>query len=210
MMASKQDGDMDDLVSRICPNIDFFERKKFKDKLLEYLTHVSVPVGWETYGYKLSEEHPTYKYHKRLLENFIEKQKLDEEKQKSASLIVTKTTPEEFIEQLKQFVKEAEQNDSFSEFCESRSSALIDLFQENFKLCGVVIRKCTYHAGHCKASVLIRVRHKPQDGHSALIEYVIDVKNESLRGYDLKVGDIVEVTQCRRKEGVAMEPEVIK
>ena len=43
MMATKQDGDMDDLVSGICPNIDFFERKKFKDKLLEYLTHVSVP-----------------------------------------------------------------------------------------------------------------------------------------------------------------------
>ena len=168
-MATKQDGDMDDLVSRICPNIDFFERKKFKHKLLEYLTHVSVPVGWETCGYKLSEEHPTYKYRNRLLGNFIEKQKLDEEKQKSASLIVTKTTPEEFIEQLKQFVKEAEQNDSFSEFCESRSSALIDLFQENFKLCGVVIRKCTYNAGHCKASVLIKVRHKPQDGHSALI-----------------------------------------
>ena len=58
--------------------------------------------------------------------------------------------------------------------------------------------------------MLIRVRLKPQDGHSALIEYVIDVKNESLIGYDLKVGDIVEVTQCRRKEGVAMEPEVIK
>ena len=45
---------------------------------------------------------------------------------------------------------------------------------------------------------------KAQDGHSALIEHVIDVKNESLRGYDLKVGDIVDETLCRRLEGVAI------
>ena len=44
MMATKQDGDMGDLVSRICSNIYFLERKKFKHKLLEYLTHVSVPA----------------------------------------------------------------------------------------------------------------------------------------------------------------------
>ena len=210
MMATEKDGDIDSLLCRICPDIDVFERKKFKDKLVEYLTRVSVPAGWETCGYRLSKEHPTYKYHKRLLENFIDKQKLEDEKQKSAGSTVTKTTAEVFFEQLKQFVKVEEQNDSFSEFCDSRRSALIDLFEENLKPHGVVIRKCTYNAGHCKVSVLIEVRHKAQDGHSALIEHLIDVENESLRGYDLKVGDIVEVTQCRRKEGVAMEPEVIK
>ena len=210
MMATEQDGDIDSLVSRICPGVDFFERRKFKDKLVEYLTHVSVPAGSETNGYRLSKKHPTYKYHKRLLENFIDKQKLEDEKQKLAGSTVPKTTPEVFFEQLKQFVKVEEQNDSFSEFCDSRRSALIDLFEENLKLRGVVIRKCTYNAGHCKLSVLIKVPRKAQDGHSELIEHAIDVKNESLRGYDLKVGDIVEVTQCRRKEGVAMEPEVIK
>nr|XP_058942771.1 NFX1-type zinc finger-containing protein 1-like [Pocillopora verrucosa] len=210
MMATEQDGDIDSLVSRICPGVDFFERRKFKDKLVEYLTHVSVPAGWETNGYRLSKKHPTYKYHKRLLENFIDKQKLEDEKQKLAGSTVTKTTPEVFFEQLKQFVKVEEQNDSFSEFCDSRRSALIDLFEENLKPHGVVIRKCTYNAGHCKLSVLIKVPRKAQDGHSELIEHAIDVKNESLRGYDLKVGDIVEVTQCRRKEGVAMEPELIK
>ena len=212
MMATEQDGDIDSLVSRICPGVDFFERRKFKDKLVEYLTRVSVPAGWETNGYRLSKKHPTYKYHKRLLENFIDKQKLEDEKQKLAGSTVTKTTPEVFFEQLKQFVKVEEQNDSFSEFCDSRRSALIDLFEENLKLRGVVIRKCTYNAGHCKLSVLIKVprNFKAQDGYSELIEHAIDVKNESLRGYDLKVGDIVEVTQCRRKEGVAMEPEVIK
>ena len=210
MMATEKDGDIDSLLCRICPDIDVFERKKFKDKLVEYLTRVSVPAGWETCGYRLSKEHPTYKYHKRLLENFIDKQKLEDEKQKSVSSIVTKTKPEVFFEQLKQFVKVEEQNDSFSEFCESRRSALLDLFEKNVKLCGVVIRKCTYNAGHCKLSVLIKVPRKAQNGHSELIEHAIDVKNESLRGYDLKVGDIVEVTQCRRKEGVAMEPEVIK
>ena len=133
MMATEQDGDIDSLVSRICPGVDFFERRKFKDKLVEYLTHVSVPAGWETCGYRLSKEHPTYKYHKRLLENFIDKQKLEDEKQKSAGSTVTKTTPEVFFEQLKQFVKVEEQNDSFSEFCDSRRSALIDLFEENLK-----------------------------------------------------------------------------
>ena len=46
--------------------------------------------------------------------------------------------------------------------------------------------------------MLIKVSQKAQDGHSALIEHVTDVKNESLRGYDLKVGDIVDVTLHRR------------
>ena len=141
MMATEKDGDIDSLLCRICPDIDVFERKKFKDRLVEYLTHVSVPAGWETCGYRLSKEHPTYKYHKRLLENFIDKQKLEDEKQKSVSSTVTKTKPEVFFEQLKQFVKVEEQNDSFSEFCESRRSALIDLFEKNEKHHGVVIRK---------------------------------------------------------------------
>ena len=210
MMATVQDGDIDSLVSRICPDIYRLKRSKFKDKLVEHLTHVSVPDGWETCGYRLSEEHPTYKYHRRLLENFIDKQKLEDEKQKSAGSTVIKTTPEVFFEQFKQFVKEAKQNGSFPEFCEQRKSVLIDLFEENLKLSGVVIWKCTSNAGDCKVSVLIKVPYKAQDGHSGLIEHVIDVKNKSLRGYDLEVGDIVEVTQCRRKEGVAMEPEVIK
>ncbi|XP_022807453.1 uncharacterized protein LOC111344483 isoform X1 [Stylophora pistillata] len=209
-MATEQDGDIDSLVSRFCSKSDFFEFKKYKDKLVEYLSHVAVPAGWEKSGYRLSKEHPTYKYHKRLLENFIENQKLQDENQKSAGSTVTKRTPEVFVEQLKQFVKEAEKNDSFSEFGESERPALIDLLKENLKLCGVVVRKCTYSAHHYKASVLIKENCKAQDGHTALTEHVIDVKNESQRGYDLKVGDIVEVTQCRRKEGVAMEPEVIK
>ncbi|PFX18911.1 Helicase required for RNAi-mediated heterochromatin assembly 1 [Stylophora pistillata] len=149
-------------------------------------------------------------YHKRLLENFIENQKLEDKKQKSAGSTVTKRTPEVFVQQLRQFVKDAEQNDSFCEFGESERPALIDLLKENLKLCGVVVRKCTYSAHHYKASVLIKENCKAQDGHSALTEHVIDVENESHRGYDLRVGDIVEVTQCRRKEGVAMEPEVIK
>ena len=37
MMASKQDGDINSLVSRICPDTDVFECKKFKDKLVGYL-----------------------------------------------------------------------------------------------------------------------------------------------------------------------------
>ena len=199
-MATEEGRNIDDLVSSICK--DFLERRNFKDKCLEFLTHVSVPNGWENIGYRLHQGNPTYKYRKKLLKNFIDKQK-------SQGFSVTNTTTKQFFEQLQHFSDLAETKDSFSEFCQSGSPGLVDLFEKNVKLCGVVIRKCKYDASY-KASVLIKRDNSKQDGRPSLTEHVVDFQNESDGGYNLKVGDIVEVTQCRRKKGVAMEPEVIK
>ena len=199
-MATEEGGNIDDLASSICR--DVLERRNFKAKCLEFLTHVSVPNGWENSGYKLHQGNPTYKYRKKLLKYFIDKQK-------SHGFSVTNTTTKQFFEQLQHFSDLAETEDSFSEFFQSGSLALVDLFEKNVKLCGVVIRKWKCDPSY-KASVLIKRDHSEQDGRPSLTEHVIDFQNESDGGYNLKVGDIVEVTQCRRKKGVTMEPEVIK
>ena len=59
-------------------------------------------------------------------------------------------------------------------------------------------------------SVLLKARGRNrQDDNLSLTEHVIDLQNEFEEGYRIKVGDIVEVTKCKRNERVAFEPEVI-
>lgn len=200
-METNEGESIEDLAKSICK--DALELRSFKDKCEEFLTKVCVPAGWDGSTYKLSQGHPTYKYRKKLLKNFIDEQKakgVTVKGNKSETSIITK----EFFEQLKQFSELAEPKDSFSEFSNSGSPALIDLFEKNFKICGVVVRKSDTKF---KASVLIK-----REGHSnlPLSEHIIDVHNESGGGYRFKVGDIVEVTKCMRKQGEALEPEVIK
>ncbi len=193
-MATKE---IDDLVASICK--DALEIRNFKGKCVEFLTEVAVPAGWKDTSYRLSQGHPTYKYRKKLLTDFIDKQK-------SESVTVTGTTTKQFFEQLQQFSELAEANDSFSEFSSPGCPALIDLFEENLKLHGVVVRKSDTKF---KASVLIKRKGRgKQHGNLSVTEHVIDLKNESKGGYRFKVGDIVEITKCARKQGVALEPEV--
>ena len=195
-MATKGGGNIDDLVSSICK--DFLELRNFKGKCQQFLSELSVPVGYEDSTYRLHPEHPTYKHRKNLLADFIDTKK-------SEGFALTSSTSRQFFEELRQFSETQESDYCFSEFFYHGCPPLIDLFEQNVKLHGVVVRKSDTSL---KASVLIR-----REGHGSLLsltEHVIDLRNESEGGYCLKVGDIVEVTKCRRTEGVALEPEVIK
>ena len=198
-MATEEDGNIDSLVSIICK--DVLERRNFKSKCEEFLTKVSVPASWlEGNEYRLHQGNPTYRYRKRLLSNFIQKRK-------SEGFTVKSSTTKQFFDELQEFSELSESNDSFSEFWSSEHPALIDLFEQNIKLCGPVVRKSDTEL---KVSVLLKTRGRNrQDDNLSLIEHVIDLQNEFEEGYRIKVGDIVEVTKCRRNERVAFEPEVI-
>ena len=197
-MATEEDGNIDSLVSIICK--DVLERRNFKSKCEEFLTKVSVPASWEGNAYRLHQGNPTYRYRKKLLSNFIDKRV-------SEGFTVKSSTTKQFFDELQEFSKLSESNDSFSEFWSSERPALIDLFEQNIKLCGPVVRKSDREL---KVSVLLKARGRNrQDDNLSLTEHVIDLQNEFEEGYRIKVGDIVEVTKCRRNERVAFEPEVI-
>ena len=197
-MATEEDGNIDSLVSIICK--DVLERRNFKSKCEEFLTKVSVPASWEGNAYRLHQGNPTYRYRKKLLSNFIRKRV-------SEGFTVKSGTTKQFFDELQEFSKLSESNDSFSEFWSSERPALIDLFEQNIKLCGPVVRKSDKEL---KVSVLLKARGRNrQDDNLSLTEHVIDLQNEFEEGYRIKVGDIVEVTKCRRNERVAFEPEVI-
>ena len=197
-MATEEDGNIDSLVSIICK--DVLERRNFKSKCEEFLTKVSVPASWEGNAYRLHQGNPTYRYRKKILSNFIHERV-------SEGFTVKNSTTKQFFDELQEFSKLSESNDSFSEFWSSERPALIDLFEQNIKLCGPVVRKSDREL---KVSVLLKARGRNrQDDNLSLTEHVIDLQNEFEEGYRIKVGDIVEVTKCRRNERVAFEPEVI-
>ena len=199
-MAAEEDGNIDSLVSSICK--DVLERRNFKSKCEEFLTKVSVPASWpEGNAYRLHQGNPTYRYRKKLLSNFIQKRS-------SEGFTVKSSTTKQFFDELQEFSALSESNDSFSEFWSSERPALIDLFEQNIKLCGPVVRKFDTEL---KASVLLKTRsHSRQDDNLSFTEHIIDLQNEFKEDYRIKVGDIVEATKCRRNDRVAFEPEVIK
>lgn len=199
-MATEEDGNIDSLVSIICK--DVLERRNFKSKCEEFLTKVSVPASWpEGNAYRLHQGNPTYRYRKKLLSNFIQKRS-------SEGFTVKSSTTKQFFDELQEFSALSESNDSFSEFWSSERPALIDLFEQNIKLCGPVVRKFDTEL---KVSVLLKTRgHSRQDGNLSFTEHIIDLQNEFKEDYQIKVGDIVEATKCRRNDRVAFEPEVIK
>ena len=196
-MATEEDGNIDSLVPIICK--DVLERRNFKSKCEEFLTKVSVPDGWEGNEYRLHQGNPTYRYRKKLLSNFIHMRV-------SEGFTVKSGTAKQFFDELQEFSESSESDDSFSEFWSSERPALIDLFEQNIKLKGPVVWKSDTEL---KVSVLIKEGgHSRQVDNFPFTEHVIDLQNEFEDGYRIKVGDIVEVTKCRRNEGVAFEPEV--
>lgn len=198
-MATEEDGSIDSLVSIICK--DALERRHFKSKCEEHLTKVSVPAGWEDKEYRLHQENPTYKYRKKILTNFIHKRV-------SEGFTVKGGKSEQFLDELQEFSELPESDDNFSEFWSSKRPASPDLLQQNIKLCGPVVWKSDTEL---KASVLIKTKgHYREHGDLSFTEHIIDLQNEFEEGYDINVGDIIEVTKCRRNEEVAFEPEVLK
>ena len=198
-MNSEGDESIDGLVKEICK--DPLQRREFESKFQTFLTNVNVPHGWEDKGYKLNQDHPTYGYRLKILKNFVRQKK-------TQAFSLTKDTSKEFFDELNQILKN---DDSFPDSHDSRCKHGIDLFEENVKLQGVVIWKS--EEKH-KASVLINKEDHIDASSLSMCELIVSLQNEGElgKGFYLKVavGDIVEVTKCRRKEGEALEPEVVK
>lgn len=200
-MFSHDAGNIDNIVAKICK--DKLQCCQFKKQCEYFLSTVEVPSGWKDESYKLHEDLPTYKYRLQILKDFVTIKEASGE-------FVTSSTCEEFFHEFKQFSLESRnQNDEFWEhYNGQRSRPGVDLFQQNVKLQGVVLRKSE---NWLKASVLVK-----KEGHGeqrGLKELVVSLQHEGQAGEEfhlkVSVGDIVEVTKCRRREGEALEPDVV-
>ena len=205
-MATEVGESIDDLVLRISK--DVLQHRQFKEHFQAFLSKVEVPIGWEEKGYKLGQHHPTHKYRLNILRNFVDIKT-------SEGFNLTSATSKQFFDELKQF-SDSKIDDNFPDSVHDKRSQHIDLFDQNVKVQGVVVRKSEKIQ---KASVLIiKDNRSKQRGHASSFslsaELVVNLQDEdgAGEGFPLKVsvGDIVEVTKCRRKEGEAWEPEIIK
>ena len=179
--------------------------KNFQD----FLTDVRVPVGF-TDDYKLEPHHKTYKFRHKLVKTFIDKKKYEDFR------LTDNSHSKQFFDELKHFAELSETEASFFDFDLEQTGRLqkIDLFEENVKVRGVVVCKFSKKAKVC---VLIKRKDlcRGQTGSFSLSEVFVDLREEDDTGHEgfhlkLAVGDIVEVTKCRRKEGTALEPEIVK
>ena len=201
-MASEDAKCINRLVSMICE--DRLQRHDIKDKISQiFLTKVTVPSEWEDEGYRLDENCPSYKYRLEILKKFIERKKSE------GFESLTSETSKQFFEELRKFSADSGSTDCFPEsIYDSRQKPQVDLFEQNIRLQGVVVQK---FSKDLKASILIKTEDcGKQRGHgsakSSPSELVVKLQDEG----DLVEGDVVEVTKCKRKEGEAWEPEVIK
>ena len=208
-MFPHDEGDIDKIVAKICK--DKLQSRQVKDHCLNFLSNVEVPLGWKDESYKLNQDLPTYKYRLQILKDFVAKKE-------EGGVFVTSSTCEIFFNELKQFSSDSRNDDD--EFWEhddgQHNRPGVDLFLQNIKLQGVVVRKSKKRL---KASVLVKKEGRSEQrglgatSDSTLAELFVSLQREDQPGeeFDMKVsvGDIVEVTKCRRREGEAMEPEVV-
>ena len=150
-----------------------------------------------------------YKFRRKLVKEFI-----DVKKSKDFRL-TENSHSKQFFDELKQFVELSENEGSFSDFDLEQTGRLqkIDLFEENVKVKGVVVCKFSK-----KAKVCVLIKRKDPcrglTGSFSLSEVFVDLREEDdtdHEGFHLKlaVGDIVEVKKSRRKEGTALEPDIV-
>ena len=178
-----------------------------------FLTAVKVPVGFAD-DFKLEPHHTTYKFRHNLVKKFIDKKKYEDFR------LTDNPHSKQFFDELKQFAELSEETEgiSFSDLDLEQTGRLqkIDLFEKNVKVQGVVIWKSSKRA---KACVLLKKndhqRHVVVTSSFSVSEAYVNLHEEDdtdPEGFHLKlaVGDIVEVTKCRRKEGTALEPEIVK
>lgn len=174
----------------------------------DILTSVKVPSGWKDRGYTLEPHHTTYKFRHKLVRNFLEKKK-------SVGFEVTsRDSSKQFVCDLKGYL-DSECGKTFPDFdLDLRSKLNIDLFEQNIKLQGVVVWKSDERAA---AFVLVKKEEcRIQRGSGRFLpsdELFVKIDDNSVvEGFHVKVaiGDIVEVTECRRKKVTALELEIIK
>ena len=206
-MFHRDAGNIDNIVTKICKD-KLFE-SQVRKRCLNFLSNVEVPFGWKDKSYKLDQDLPTYKYRVQILKAFVERKE-------AGKFVTSQSTYEEFCEELKQFSLDPRDDDDefWEHYNDQNSRPGVDLFQQNVKLLGVVVRKSQKRL---KASVLVKKEGcNEQTGvtsNSMLSELVVSLQREDQPGEEfhlkVSVGDVVEVTQCRRKEGEALEPEVV-
>ena len=187
-----------DFAERICK--DRLDRTKFVKRFQRFLTKVDLPDDWEdSGGYELQDALPTYKHRYNCLRKFVEQ--IEGESMTADQL-------EDFVKKIENAADSPlETEKSFSSFQE-RKNQPFDLFEQNFKVRGVVVRKCETKL---KASILVKKKDRGKQKF-LLNELVINIKDASKSGggFQLEIGDIVEVTKCRRKEGIAFDAQLIK
>ena len=195
----------------ICNNP--FLSRTLEENFQNFLTDVKVPVGFAD-DFKLEPHHTTYKFRHKLVKKFIDKKKYEDFR------LTDNSHSKQFFDELKQFAELSAETEgiSFSDLDLEQTGRLqkIDLFEENVKVQGVVIWKSSKRA---KAFVLLKKnnhqRHAVVTSSFSVSEAYVNLHEEGdtdPEGFHLKlaVGDIVEVTKCRRKEGTALEPEIVK
>ena len=192
---------------RICNNP--FLSRTLEENFQNFLTDVKLPLGFAD-DYKLEPHHTTYKFRHKLVKKFIDKKKYEDFR------LTDNSHSNQFFDELKHFAELSETEESLSDFDLEQTGRLpkIDLFEENVKVQGVVVCKFSEKAKVC---VLIKRKDlcRGLTGSFSLSEVFVDLREEDETGHEgfylnLAVGDIVDVTKCRRKEGTALEPEIVK
>ena len=191
-----------EFAKKICK--DSLDRGKFEERFQRFLKKVDLPDDWEeSSGYELQDDLPTYKHRYNCLRKLVE-QTVEETE-----------APSMTVDQLEHFIKKIENaahssletEKSFSSVQEQENRPF-DLFEKHIAIKGVVVRKCEKKL---KASILTK---KKDSGKKKLLlnELVINIQDASKSGggFQLNIGDVVEVTKCRRKEGVALDAQLIK
>lgn len=188
-----------EFAEKICK--DRLDRGKFEERFQRFLKKVDLPDDWEeSSGYELQDDLPTYKHRYNCLRKFVE--------ETEASIMT--------VDQLEDFIKKIENaahssvgtEKSFFSVQEQENRPNFDLFEKHITIKGVVVGKCEKKL---KASILTKKQDNDKEKF-LLNELVINIQDASKSGggFQLNVGDVVEVTKCRRKEGLALDAQLIK
>ena len=194
-MAAKS---LEDFAQKICK--DSLDRDKFVKRFQRFLTKVDLPDDWEdSIGYELQDALPTYKHRYNCLRKFVEQ---------TVEKTCTVDQLGDFIQKIENVARSSLETEKSFSLAQEQENQRFDLFEKNIKIEGVVVRKC--EKKH-KASILTK---KQSHGKKKFLlnELVINTQDASKSGggFQLKVGDVVEVSKCRRKEGIAFDAQLIK
>ena len=191
-----------EFAKNICK--DRLDREKFEERFQRFLKKVDLPDDWEeSSGYELQDDLPTYKHRYNCLRKLVE-QTVEE----TEAPILTVDQLEHFIKKIEIAAHSSLETEKSFSSVQEQENRPFDLFEKHIAIKGVVVRKCEKKL---KASILTK---KKDSGKKKLLlnELVINIQDASKSGggFQLNIGDVVEVTKCRRKEGVALDAQLIK
>ena len=177
-------------ISQICE--DPLEKGHLETECQKLLRKVETPKDWKE-TYQLLERNPTYTYRLRHFNEFID------EKTREGYTVNDQNERKFFCQTLREFLskKESQCSDQELQLPNARSLG-IDLFEKNWKIEGVVVRKST-----SRACLLVKA-----DQNEMVLPY--EAGEFPGLGLSLKVGDILRVTKNKREEGKLSNPEVVR